>query len=142
MSLVLAACSGKQTDTHVPGANLITGADGGSEVPGVTMTLTPPTLRTCEHPDGRMVVKIGWDARASGATSVTIWVSDVGSEEKRFFHGGAVGSVDSGPWAVDGVVFRVEDGDKKGRTLITRTLHAVACLADASSVAPGQARAH
>lgn len=138
-ALVLVACSGRRSETTVPGADLITGVDGGAQVPGVTMTLTPPTLRTCEHPDGRMVVNASWDARAAGASSVTIWVSDANSKEaKRFFHGGVVGNADTGPWAADGLVFRIEDGDKVGRTLITRTLHAVTCMAESSSVASGK----
>lgn len=134
LSLGLAACRGRHTEGSVPGAELITGADGSIGVSGVIMTLTPPALRICDHPDGRMVVKVSWDVRASGATSVTIWVSDASSEEKRFFHGGPTGSVDTGPWAADGLVFRVEDGNKKGRTLITKTLHAMRCLTGPSNV--------
>jgi hypothetical protein len=142
LSLALAACSGKHAEAPVPGVDLITGTDGYTGVPGATMTLTPPTLRICEHPDGRMVAKVSWDVRASGATSVTIWVSDAGSEEKRFFHGGPIGSVDTGPWAADGLIVRLEDGDKKGLTLVTRTLHAVRCLVESSSVEPDQGQPH
>lgn len=142
MSLALAACSGRRAEVLVPGADLITGADHGVGVPGATMTLTPATLRTCEHSDGRMVVRVNWDVRASGAASVTIWVSNAGSEEKRFFYGGPVGSVDTGPWASDGLVLRLEDGDKKGRTLVTRILHAVPCLARPSSVGSDQDALH
>ena len=126
--LMLAACSGKHMEMRIPGANLITGVDGSPEVPGATMVLTPPTLRTCDHPDGHMVVKVSWDVRATGTSSVTIWVSDAGSKEKRFFHGGPVGSADTGPWAGDGLTFRLEDGDKRGRTLVSHTLHSVYCL--------------
>ena len=142
MSLVLAACSGKHAQITVPGADLITGIDDSAGVPGAILTLTPPTLLTCEHPDGRMIAKVSWDVRAAGASSVTIWVSDAGSEEKRFFHGGPEGSVDTGPWASDGLIVRLEDGDKKGRTLATRTLHAMRCLAGRSSVESDQNHPH
>lgn len=142
MSLLLAACSEKHLETSVPGADLITGISGSIDVPGVTMTLTPPTLRTCEHPSGRMVAKVSWDVRAAGATSVTIWVSDASSDEKRFFHGGPVGSVDTGPWAGDGLILRLEDGDKTGRTLAIRTLHAVRCLAGLSGTESDQGHSH
>lgn len=133
MSLTLLGCSGGHTNSLVPGADLIMGSSGSTVASGVIFTLTPPALRTCEHPDGRMTIKASWDARASGATSVTIWVSNAGSEEKRWFHGGPVGSADTGPWAVDGLVFRVADGGKKGRTLVTHTFHAVTCLEEPQS---------
>lgn len=130
----LAACSGRHANLVVPGADLIDGEDLATAASGVAVTLSPAQLRTCEHPDGRMVVTISWDVRASGAIGVTIWVSDPSdAKEKRFFQGGPVGSAETGPWAADGLVFRIEDSNKKGRTLATRTLHSVVCLVEPSS---------
>ena len=130
VSLALAACSARDSHTSVPGADLITGESDSVAASGVTLTLTPSVLRTCEHPDGRTAINASWDVRSSGATSVTIWVSEANSDEKRWFHGSSVGNANTGPWAVDGLIFRIEDGDKKGRTLVTRVFHAITCLAE------------
>lgn len=105
--LALSACTDRQT-APVPGANLITGKAGGRQLSGVTMELSPGMLRTCEHAGGRMVAKVSWNAKSSGAKSVTIWVSDSTSEEKSWYHGAAEGSAETGPWVGDGTMFRID----------------------------------
>ncbi|MEV8521853.1 hypothetical protein ABZR86_18810 [Dyella marensis] len=125
--LALSACTDRQT-APVPGANLITGKAGGRQLSGVTMELSPGMLRTCEHAGGRMVAKVSWNAKSSGAKSVTIWVSDSTSEEKSWYHGAAEGSAETGPWVGDGTMFRMADGDAKRRTLAVREVRAVDCM--------------
>ena len=127
--LALAACSDRRL-APVPGADLITGKSGGTQLAGVTMELAPGILRTCEHRGGRMVTKVSWNAKSSGARSVTIWVSDGtgNGPEKSWLHGAAEGSAETRPWVGDGVVFRMADGDAKHRTLAVREVHAVDCM--------------
>lgn len=127
--LALAACSDRRL-APVPGADLISNKSSGTQLPGVTMELTPRTLRTCEHPGGRMIAKVTWNAKSSGAKSVTIWVSDSDSDgpEKSWLHGEVEGSADTGLWVGDGTVFRMADGDAKKRTLAMRKVHAVDCM--------------
>ncbi|MBT2117214.1 hypothetical protein KK141_01870 [Dyella sp. LX-66] len=129
-ALALAGCSERQT-APIPGAALILGTGDGVELPGVTMALTPGTLRTCEHPDGRMVAKVAWNAKSAGVSSVTIWVSDATTAEKSWYHGPVEGSADTGPWVGDGAVFRMADGSAKQRTLAVLRVHAVNCMAAA-----------
>ena len=75
-----------------------------------------------------MVARVSWNAKSSGATSVTIWVSDASSEEKSWYYGEAEGSAETGPWVGDGTLFRMADGKAKGRTLAVREIHAVDCM--------------
>ena len=137
-ALALAACSDRQS-APVPGADLITGKASATRVVGVIMELSPDLLRTCEHPDGRMVAKVCWNAKSAGAKSVTIWVSDRENRERSWHHGKTEGTAETGPWVGDGTVFRMTDSKAKGRTLAEWEVHAVDCTTAKPEAPPSPA---
>ena len=78
-------------------------------LPGVNFNVAPDKLRACDPP---RIAKVSWNATAAGVSTVRIFVSKEGEEEKLFVHLGAEGSTDTGPWVTAKAVFVLKDGEE------------------------------
>jgi hypothetical protein len=118
--LLLAACGqAPNAPSESSPAKAETPATGG-------LSATPDTVRTCDA-GKKLTSRLQWDVTGSKAENVTVTVENPKThQEKRFGHGGPVGTKQTGPWLRPGLVFRVRDS-ANGRELAAVTIKGVPC---------------
>lgn len=99
--------------------------NGRPETPAGNASLLVEPAFACAGSRPR-VATLAWDARASGAGRVMLFIGTRDGGEKPFTGGIAHGSRTTGPWARPGMVFRLRDGGS-GRLLAETVLEARDC---------------
>ncbi len=123
-SFLLVACN--QEPGSPESGTPASGAATNSAASVAGLSVTPDTVRTCDVRKGQRAI-LKWDVSRSGAKNVVLTVENPKSElEKRFGHGGPVGSKQTGPWLRPGLVFRVRNQDGNAQ-LAAVTIQGIAC---------------
>lgn len=95
--------------------------------PEVVLSITPNPYNRCEHPDGKAVVTIQYDARPAGVKHTQLWFQR--SNGKQVLWGqspGTIPATESGKWANEGMKVLLVDVDN-GNLLAVQTIHADDC---------------
>ena len=88
------------------------------------LELDPRILPGC-NANAKQVVRVTWDASASGANWVYVGILRPGESVRGWIEAGPKGSSATGPWASDGLTFVLITD--RGRELARRTLEAAPC---------------
>ena len=90
------------------------------------LSADPDSVKTCQ-PGKRLSTDLRWDVTSSGVEAVILTVvNPKDGSEKRFGHGGPVGSKTSGRWLRPGVVFKLRNQADYAE-LASVTIKGVAC---------------
>lgn len=97
-----------------------------ASTPLAGISASPDSVKLCEVRKG-VPTTVRWDVSASGASKVILTVQNPKTgTEKRFGHGGAVGTKQTGPWLRPGLTFKVRD-QANNAELGSVTIKGIAC---------------
>lgn len=125
LTLLAAGCD---RNANAPQANQAAPGAAPSTAPGpkAPLTASPDTVKLCEI-SRHLSTTLRWDVTPSGVDKVIITVTNPkNGVEKRFGHGGATGTKQSGPWLRPGVIFKVRN-QATNAELASQTIKGVAC---------------
>lgn len=92
----------------------------------IEFNINPGTFSACEQSGNRSTVS--WNITREHVTTVNVFVNGMGERQSLWTSGNHVGSVETGPWVVDGLTFTLKDQNNKA--LAKRTVETTRCTSN------------
>ena len=125
---LLAGCQRSDNTTSPPAATTASSEQppAAPKIPAKGLSADPGVVRVCDVKKG-ISAQLGWDVSDSGAEKVVLYVTNPRTkEEKRYGHGGPIGTKRTGPWLRPGMIFTVRD-QATGKDLASTTIEGALC---------------